>query len=199
MVIDARDVVDGLGRLPGFSLVRRGSSIEWHDGADGLDGRALVCLSHPLDPQIQTAFGLAVLLDAWEAHRPGWPVGSFRWVQRVADAVRWPDRREACWEAMAARIRHIAMDARIRRALGEVPRPGTLATLSRTGNVWRFDSRVHDGVMIEWSAYPGEEGKLLGMAGLTDGVPRGYKPVPALAGITDPDKALEAIHAEVCS
>ncbi len=106
------------------------------------------------------------------------------------------------WDAGSGRekvaaLRALDADHAIRRALGEDPKPGTRATLTLMhGTVWRLDSREHGGVMIEWSAYPGDGGSVLGMArapGSTE-CPPGYRNVPELEGLTDPDEALRAIY-----
>jgi len=144
------------------------------------------------DPQ--TAFGVALRLDEWERAGDG---ARHYWAGKLADEVAWPAQRTKVLAAMIARLIHIGLDHRIRRALGEAASPGTLATLERVGNCWRLDSRQHGvgGVMIEWSAYPGDGGCTLGMCGTGSECPPGYVSVPALEGVTDPDEALVAIAA----
>ena len=165
-MISARDVADSAG-LPRVWFASDGYSIRWaphHRNSDTL----VMDLSDP-----QTAFGVALKLDAWE--RAG-ATGENGWVSRLAEALRCesPERLRGVLEAMAARIRHIAMDHRIRRALGWEVAPGTLATLNEHRDedgdpYWKFTD-PHSGVFAVW----------------------------CLAGITDKAQALEAIHAEVC-
>jgi hypothetical protein len=91
---------------------------------------------------------------------------------------------------MAARITHIAQSNRIRRALGEEPKPGTLADfglMQPHEQWWRFDARQHGGAFIEWD----RDGVFIGSAKCGRRAPSRV----ALADITDPTEALAAIDA----
>lgn len=180
LTIPARLVAAGPG-LPPVWLSAHG---DWYNSPEDtrfLPRDAMLDLSDP-----QTCYGVALLLDAWEeAHAPGG--ARTPWVDAVG--TKYTPR-------MIARLTQIGMDHAIRRELGEGPPLGTLAALTRIGNAWRLDSREHDGIMIEWDALNGDA---LGMAGLTDSVPRGYRSVLALVGIDNPAEALAAIYQEVIS
>lgn len=190
LTISARRVAEGVG-LPPVWLDDGGywwQTPAWlaHDPAHDPEERGV---SMRLT-DAQTAIGVALRLDEWGSAY-GWAVGLAPYCADLKHSAA--QQRLA---VMAAKVHHIGMDHAIRRALGEDPKPGTLAILTRIGNAWRLDSREHGGVMIEWSAYPGDGGCTLGMATVTRGedCPRGYVAVPALADITDPEKALAAIY-----
>ena len=134
------------------------------------------------DPQ--TAFGVALKLDAWERagrrSRDGKPRWG-GWAGEVAGYEEWG--KVEGWpilEEMAAHLTHIGQDHAIRRALGWKVATGTLAVLLyeseldvwnvKAGNFWE-----------EFSCVP-------------DHLDFGGRAVPALAGITDPTEARAAIY-----
>lgn len=84
------------------------------------------------DPQ--TAFGVALKLDAWE--QAPTRQGYITWTVEVAVAFAdgRPGKVRQVLEAMTARLIEIGMDAEIRRALGWGAEPGTLATLRKEGS-----------------------------------------------------------------
>lgn len=85
----------------------------------------LVDLSDP-----QTAFGVALKLDAWERARdPNWYDRS-TWADRLLD--HWQHGEADPRPDMIARLTHVGQDAAIRRALGWTVEAGTLALLFRT-------------------------------------------------------------------
>lgn len=82
----------------------------------------------------QTAYILALRLDAWERARdPTWGDRDVTWEARVAG-----DHAGVLAE-MAARATHIGMDAAIRRALGWTVEAGTLGVLEFSDNGCWFD------------------------------------------------------------
>jgi hypothetical protein len=137
------------------------------------------------DPQ--TAFGLALKLDAWErAADFGWPRPdqygfAMTWAELIADEPENP----VPLRDLAARTRHIGMDHAIRRALGWKVDPGTLAGLRRP----------RPGI---WSLSCGRDAIVFGADVPYMEPPTALcRPWPTLAGITDPDEALVAIYEEV--
>lgn len=123
----------------------------------------------PADPQ--TAFGVALRLDAWEA------AGDRYW---WADDYLW-ERRWRDTEALANRVRQIGMDHAIRRSLGERVSPGTLMRLALADDLDTWELALPDGTFF----YFGPEGD--------EGIDR----IVSLANITDPGEALAAIYAEI--
>ena len=138
----------------------------------------------------QTAFGLALKLDAWEAARdpdwPGDPSNNAIWAEPEQWAEPWASDT---LRYMATRLETIGLDHHIRRLLGgDNPQAGTLATfgfMEPHEQWWRYDARLLGGAFIEW----GRNGQFIGSAGIPGGAPN----VPALANITDPLEALRAI------
>lgn len=146
------------------------------------------------DPQ--TAFGVALLLDAWERARttddpfdavvlpPGLGEGVHRWTEFVEAWVCWPGLYPL--KRMAARLAHIGRDAAVRRALGWEVRAGTLATLEANDfGGWDILRRRGSGQRFLPSGLP--------VRGPSDAVPE-YETIPALAGITNPAEALRVIY-----
>lgn len=175
----------------GFPLMWKDDRGGHRDGDMGMEGCYPDSVLDLTDPQ--TALGVALRLDVWEQARdPDWPVGSLDWVGGTLLGIQRP---ELSWGAdlrgnMVARITEIGLDARIRRALGEDPRPGTLADIGLMQpheQWWRYDAREHGGAFIEWD----RAGVFIGSSGIPGGAPN----VPALASITGPAEARAAIDA----
>ena len=116
----------------------------------------------------QTAFGVALQLDEWEGHSE-WSMGV---------AFKRGDALALHIQHMAARLTHIGQDHAIRRALGWTVEAGTLATLEREA----------DGLWVFRTALRSTAFDAIGLGGRT---------CPALAGITDPDEARNAIYEAV--
>ena len=142
LTIPARLVAEGVG-LPAMwfepdgcvmtrvTLERIGSA-QYFERDD-----ALVDLFDP-----QTAFGVALMLDAWE--RPA------------------PHAARKCWPVMIARLTQIGQDHAIRRSLGWTVEPGTLAKLERRYNIADGSGIGRTGWVLSvgrgheqtWVAYP---------------------------------------------
>lgn len=189
--VKALDVAYGVGLPPVWAST---DGCRWYTDEEGPDGDDYhVDLEDP-----QTAFGVALRLDAWERSILG---GIGHWVSQWAQVVhREPtkhahvvtDERKDYLCALASRVTQVGQDHLVRRCLGEDPKPGTLGKLDlRHGSVWRFDSREHGGVMIEWSVYPGDNGSTLGMCEAGEDVPAGYMDVP---GLPTAQSALQVIY-----
>ncbi|MEE8374614.1 MAG: hypothetical protein V3R87_12975 [Dehalococcoidia bacterium] len=166
MNIDASLVADGV-ELPEAWSDEQG--LWWTPGCPCpvLTGRGLD-LSDP-----QTDFGVALKLDAWEAAGGETnKVHDQNWSEGVATCIRFPS---SSWsgehmDGMHARLTHIGLDHRIRRALGWEVEPGTLATYRLYG-------------ARDWRVSHGHRTYIYGLDSLLD--------------VTDPVEALQAIADEV--
>ncbi len=131
---------------------------------------ALLDLSDP-----QTAFGLALQLDAWE--------GRHEWARRYADEFSGPTF-DGFVARMAARVTHIGMCAQICERLEVALDPGVLPTLEYVDgpDIWKLmiGPRALAIYCIHPEAAPGRIG---------------WYPAPWLAGITDSAAVFDAIHA----
>jgi hypothetical protein len=173
MLIEARDVADSVG-LPdmyaaqcgstSYALVALDSERLGVTISNGIGAPVMLDLSEP-----QTAFGVAMKLDEWEDSAPNGEGHKWRRIITAYSGSLGLEAGRKRLALMANRIRHIAMDHRIRRSLGWPVEPGTLATLHR-GKRPRVHWRMKYGV-DSWG--------------------------PLWARGTDPMLALEAIHAEV--
>ncbi len=188
LTIPARLVAEGVGLPPVWLEPLSGSWYVDFD-PDCIDDERLDLT----DPQ--TAFGVALRLDAWERAGGGMP----SWAQQYAQiAHRKPDalldQVGDYLRGLAARVRHIGMDHAIRRALGWSVEPGTLATLER-GLSLRSARLVDRPAQRSrwWQLSHAGRVQRLSYDRVGD---HGW--IPALAGITDPTEALAAIYAEVC-
>lgn len=159
---------------------------------------------------VETALGLAAYLDMWERSAVDrdlspneWAASkAVLWVRKIELALRFGINSARYIEVikpMVSRLERIAYDQIIRQALGEEPKPGTLAEVRIVNTLfWRLDSRKHGGVLIEWEA---KTGKLLGgtfRQKLEDDLPAGYKSVPGLADADTMAEAYRAIYANYC-
>jgi len=157
--IPARDVADAVG-LP--LMWWDGDSIEWQSMHPSGETGTLD-LSDP-----QTAFGVALRLDEWEAaHERLLGVDPDHSPTFATAVARGLMEREP--EKMITRLQHIARDHRIRRALGWRVEVGTLAELERLKGRWVLTSPDGQVGQSRWG--------------------------DTLANITDPTEALAAIDA----
>ena len=167
MNISAKLVADGVG-LPDVWSDIRGWLFDSREEIDQLHEYD-VDLTHP-----QTAFGVALKLDEWEAAADQEWCSDQAWAVVLAEMLADRNDPAKFLATMAARLTHIGHDHAIRRALGEEPKPGTLMTLEHHKGRW---------VMIL----------------LNDRVFAQTRIGDRMSAITDPIEALAAIHAEVCN
>lgn len=184
--------------------------------ARGLDAVLYANLDDP-----QSAFGLALKLDEWERAAGSnnlQALNRVQWANRVAGWLTYGTDLATgdVFSDLIARLTQIGQDHAIRRALGEDPKPGTLASwglMQPHDQWWRFDARMHGGAFVEWDRW----GSFIGSAGVQGGTPN----VMVLSGcercvrsggvcmrcrdtphlsetLTNPAEALAAIYKEVC-
>ena len=197
LTIPARVVAEGVG-LPPVWLCRCAVSRDYTywvtpDQTDEQRAHAVTTGGVELSNH-QPAFDLALKLDEWERAgppdltRPSYATAYAELLEEGRDMLPF-------LRLMAARLTQVGMDHAIRRALGWLPPVGSPLPAFLVGHLETL--RRHE--RGYWMMGLGS-GRVMRFGVANDGrwAPLVDRPMPALAGITDPAEALAAIYEEVC-